>query len=103
MINSSDLSLWLLLADDAEKQAFFRFLFEELGAERWGARAAAELAATGESVRRRGADPRPVLDRRDGGAADGLEGPVGQCGIRNAQCTRGKVKTCQIGIRMMSW
>jgi DNA-binding CsgD family transcriptional regulator len=39
--------------------------FEELGAERWGARAAAELAATGESVRRRGADPRSLLTAQE--------------------------------------
>jgi DNA-binding CsgD family transcriptional regulator len=39
--------------------------FEELGASRWGERAAAELAATGESVRRRGADPRSLLTAQE--------------------------------------
>jgi len=35
--------------------------FEELGAARWAERAAVELAATGETVRRRDADPRSLL------------------------------------------
>ena len=35
--------------------------FEVLGAARWAERAATELAATGEHVRRRGADPRSML------------------------------------------
>ena len=35
--------------------------FEDLGASRWAERAALELAATGETVRRRGADPRASL------------------------------------------
>jgi DNA-binding CsgD family transcriptional regulator len=35
--------------------------FEDLGATRWAERAAAELAATGETVRRRDADPRSSL------------------------------------------
>jgi DNA-binding CsgD family transcriptional regulator len=35
--------------------------FEDLGAARWAAQAAAELAATGETVRRRDADPRGSL------------------------------------------
>ena len=35
--------------------------FEELGAARWAERAAVELAATGETVRRRDADPRILL------------------------------------------
>ena len=35
--------------------------FEDLGARRWAERAAAELAATGETVHRRGADPRSSL------------------------------------------
>jgi DNA-binding CsgD family transcriptional regulator len=35
--------------------------FEQLGAERWAEVAAAELAATGETVQRRGADPRNQL------------------------------------------
>jgi DNA-binding CsgD family transcriptional regulator/tetratricopeptide (TPR) repeat protein len=35
--------------------------FEDLGAARWAERAAAELAATGETVRRRDADPRSLL------------------------------------------
>jgi DNA-binding CsgD family transcriptional regulator len=35
--------------------------FEDLGAGRWAERAAAELAATGETVQRRGADPRSAL------------------------------------------
>jgi DNA-binding CsgD family transcriptional regulator len=35
--------------------------FEELGAAGWAERAAAELAATGETVRRRGTDPRSSL------------------------------------------
>ncbi len=35
--------------------------FEDLGAARWAERAAVELAATGETVRRRGADPRSSL------------------------------------------
>ena len=35
--------------------------FEDLGAARWAERAAAELAATGETVHRRGADPRSSL------------------------------------------
>lgn len=35
--------------------------FEELGAERWAEHAAVELAATGETVRRRDADPRSLL------------------------------------------
>jgi DNA-binding CsgD family transcriptional regulator len=35
--------------------------FEDLGAVRWAERAATELAATGETVRRRGADPRSAL------------------------------------------
>ncbi len=39
--------------------------FEELGAERWAERAAAELAATGESVHRRGADPRSLLTAQE--------------------------------------
>ncbi len=35
--------------------------FEDLGAGRWAERAAAELAATGETVHRRDADPRSLL------------------------------------------
>jgi DNA-binding CsgD family transcriptional regulator len=35
--------------------------FEDLGAARWAERAASELAATGETVRRRDADPRSSL------------------------------------------
>jgi DNA-binding CsgD family transcriptional regulator len=35
--------------------------FEDLGAARWAERAAVELAATGETVHRRGADPRSML------------------------------------------
>jgi len=35
--------------------------FEDLGAARWAERAAVELAATGETVQRRGADPRSSL------------------------------------------
>jgi len=35
--------------------------FEDLGAARWAERAAAELAATGETVHRRDADPRSLL------------------------------------------
>jgi DNA-binding CsgD family transcriptional regulator len=35
--------------------------FEDLGAARWAERAAVELAATGETVQRRGADPRSAL------------------------------------------
>jgi DNA-binding NarL/FixJ family response regulator len=35
--------------------------FEELGASGWAERAAAELTATGEHVRRRDADPRSLL------------------------------------------
>jgi DNA-binding CsgD family transcriptional regulator len=35
--------------------------FEDLGATRWAERAAAELAATGETVHRRDADPRSLL------------------------------------------
>ncbi len=36
-------------------------VFEDLGAARWAERAAAELSATGETVRRRDADPRSLL------------------------------------------
>ncbi len=36
-------------------------LLEDLGAARWAERASAELAATGEKVQRRGADPRGLL------------------------------------------
>lgn len=35
--------------------------FEDLGAVRWGERAAGELAATGATIQRRGADPRSLL------------------------------------------
>ena len=39
--------------------------FEDLGAARWAERAAAELEATGETVRRRGADPRSSLTAQE--------------------------------------
>jgi DNA-binding CsgD family transcriptional regulator len=39
--------------------------FEDLGAARWAERAAAELEATGETVRRRGADPRSSLTSQE--------------------------------------
>ena len=35
--------------------------FEDLGAVRWAERVSVELEATGETVRRRGADPRTAL------------------------------------------
>jgi DNA-binding CsgD family transcriptional regulator len=39
--------------------------FEDLGASRWAARAASELEATGETVRRRGASPRSQLTAQE--------------------------------------
>ncbi len=39
--------------------------FEALGAARWAERAAAELAATGETVHRRGTDPRSLLTAQE--------------------------------------
>jgi DNA-binding CsgD family transcriptional regulator len=46
-------------ARDQLREAFEEF--EDLGAVRWAERASLELEATGETVRRRGADPRSAL------------------------------------------